>query len=892
MKKIFYSIFVLFIFVGCDSQKIDENKDGYVLKYKDFKHYVDYFNSMEDENIKQLISNKDSWEWMKNNIPLFETPQTNFEEIYYYRWWTFRKHIKDTPIGKIITEFLIERSYADQYNMIACAMGHHIMEGRWLHNKSYVDEYILAWFRGNDGLPMKKINSFSNWTPYALLEKYYVDDNQNYIIDLFPDLQLDFQRWEKNRRHSNGLFWQTDVADGMEEQISGGRRVKNARPTINSYMYGNAVALSKIATMVKDYETEQLYLSKSDSIKSLIYNNLWSEDLSFFETLKENGEFANVREAIGFIPWYFNIPESKHSVAWKQLMDEQGFLAPYGQTTAERRHPDFRTHGCCKCEWDGTVWPFASSQSLTALANHLNSVDNHFISNKDYFKHLELYVESQYHRGRPYIGEYLDEVTGYWLKGDEERSRYYNHSTFNDLIITGLVGLRPRGDNTIEVNPLIPANKWDWFCLDNVHYKGNILTIIWDKTGKKYNKGKGFQILVNGKKRAHLSSLGRLVVGDVKVSKQNNVEMKKSIEKSSKYGVLMAQSTIERNPELYRSWGYMQGLLLKSFQQLLINNEDKNIDKYIYDYASDLIDKNGNIQGYVMESFNVDNVNAGNILFDLYKNTKEERFLFALKTLRKQMEWQPRTTEGGFWHKLVYPHQMWLDGAYMVSPFLARYAKEFDEPQLFDEVANQLSLITKNLSDSKTGLLYHGWDESRIMNWSNPETGLSPSFWGRSIGWYVMALVDVIDYMPVNHPRRDELITYLTKTLDAVLKYKDPETGLWYQVIDQVGREGNYLESSASTMFAYALSKGVNIGILPKIYKDEANSAFQSIVDYFIKEDEKGFIHITNGCRVAGLSADRDGSFEYYISEPVQDNDLKSVGPFIMLSIENEILNN
>jgi len=892
MKHLFYPLFIFLFFLSCTSPKLEDSKGGYILKYEDFKHYVEFFNSMEDENIVQSISNYDSWDWMQNNIPLFEAPQKNFEEIYYYRWWTFRKHIKETPIGNIFTEFLVERSYADEYNMIACAMGHHIMEGRWLHDKSYVDEYIHAWFRGNGGEPMKKINSFSNWTSYALLEKYYVDNNKDYLIDLYPELELDYQRWEKNRRHLNGLFWQTDVADGMEEQISGGRRVKNARPTINSYMYGNATALSEISSMIGNYEKEQFYLSKSDSIKSLIYNKLWSNELQFFETLKEDGNFANVREAIGFIPWYFNIPESKHGVAWEQLMDEKGFLAPYGQTTAERRHPDFRTHGCCNCEWDGTIWPFATSQTLTALANYLNSSDKHFISRNDYFKHLELYVESQYHRGRPYIGEYLDEVTGYWLKGDQERSKYYNHSTFNDLIITGLVGLHPRADNTIEINPLIPSNKWDWFCLDNVHYKGNVLTIIWDKTGEKYKRGKGFQVLINGKRRAHLSGMGKLVVGDFKVSKQTDNSMKNSIEKSSRYGELMAQSTIERNPELYRSWGYMQGLLLKSFQQLLNNRDDQSIEKYIYDYASDLIDENGKIEGYVMETFNVDNVNAGNILFDLYKNTKEDRFLIALKTLRKQMEWQPRTSEGGFWHKLVYPHQMWLDGAYMVSPFLVRYAKEFDEPELYDEVTKQLLLITKNLSDPNTGLLYHGWDESRIMNWSNPETGLSPSFWGRSIGWYVMALVDVIEYLPAKHPKRDELIHYFENTLQAVLKYRDSETGLWYQVLDQVDREGNYLESSASTMFAYALNKGVNIGILSDDYRNEANKSFQAIIDYFIKEDENGFIHITNGCRVAGLSADRDGSFDYYISEPVQDNDLKSVGPFILLAIENEKLNN
>ncbi len=194
------------------------------------------------------------------------------------------------------------------------------------------------------------------------------------------------------------------------------------------------------------------------------------------------------------------MPQKGYENAWKQITDTDGFLAPFGITTAERRHPDFRTHGCCNCEWDGAVWPFATSQTLTGMANLLNNYKQDFVNDSVYFDLLETYVESQYYRGRPYIGEYLDEITGYWLKGDQERSRYYNHSTFNDLIISGLVGLRPRADDKIEVNPLIPQDKWDWFCLDNVLYHGRIVTIIWDKTGKKYNRGKGLTILVDGAK--------------------------------------------------------------------------------------------------------------------------------------------------------------------------------------------------------------------------------------------------------------------------------------------------------------------------------------------------------------------------------------------------------
>ncbi len=512
MKKIQYIVYVITVLVFIQCTPV-QNKDykGEVLNADDFKSYVDYFNRMEDENIVQAIPNKDSWTWMEKNVPFFDCPQDNFKEMFIYRWWTLRKHIKKTPVGYVFTEFLVDRSYADKYNLIACAMGHHIMESRWLHDSEYVDDYIHVWFRGNDGKPMNKLHKFSNWTADALYEKYMVDGEEGYMLDLLPDMVVDYERWEKERRLSNGLFWQKDVQDGMEEQISGGRHVKNARPTINSYMYANARAISLMAAMKGDKELEAKYKAKQDTLAEFINTKLWSKDSEFFETVKEDNDFAEVREAIGFIPWYFNIPTDDKSVAWNQLMDEQGFLAPYGQTTAERRHPKFRTHGCCKCEWDGSIWPFATSQTMVGFANLLNNYEQHIVSKADYFKHMELYVESQYHRGRPYIGEYQDEVTGYWLKGDQERSRYYNHSTFNDLMITGLVGLRPRSDDKIEVNPLLPDGKWDWFCLDNVKYKNHILTILWDKDGSKYNKGAGFFVLKDGKEVLHSDKLEHLV---------------------------------------------------------------------------------------------------------------------------------------------------------------------------------------------------------------------------------------------------------------------------------------------------------------------------------------------------------------------------------------------
>lgn len=494
----------------------DKDATAAVLKYNDFAHYADYFNGMEDENIVQAIPNAQSSAWMEENIPLFECPQKNFEELYYYRWWTLRKHIKDTPVGYGMTEFLVPRSYADKYNLIACAVGHHIYESRWLRDPKYLDQIIHTWYRGNDGQPMAKQEKFSSWNADAILGRYLVDGNLDYLLDMVPDLETEYARWEKTNRLSNGLYWQGDVQDGMEESISGGRRKKYARPTINSYMYGNAKALSTIGLLTNNEKLAMKYGTKADSIKALVQDKLWNDEHQFFETMRGDSS-ANVREAIGYIPWYFNLPDAnaKYEVAWEQITDEKGFDAPYGLTTAERRHPEFRTHGVGKCEWDGAIWPFASAQTLTAMANYINNYPQSTVNDSIYFAQMEKYVESQHHRGRPYIGEYQDEVTGYWLKGDQERARYYNHSTFNDLMISQLIGLRPRMDNSIEVSPLIPEGQWDWFCLDNIPYHGRNVSIVWDKNGDRYNMGKGLHILLDGIEVGHADELTRIVCEDV-----------------------------------------------------------------------------------------------------------------------------------------------------------------------------------------------------------------------------------------------------------------------------------------------------------------------------------------------------------------------------------------
>lgn len=499
-----------FAIANLTTKSSDADANAAVLKYDNYKHYADRFNTMEDENIETYIPNSKSSEWMSKNVPLFDCPDKDMEEIYYFRWWSLRKHIKRTPVGLGMTEFLVQRSYADKYNLIACAVGHHIMETRWLRDTTYLHQILNTWYHGNNGKAMTKMNKFSSWNPAAVYEAYKVLGDTAFVLGLKPSLEEEYARWKSTNRLANGLYWQGDVQDGMEESISGGRRKQYARPTINSYMYGNARALAELNRMAGDASKAKEYDLEADTLKSLIQSKLWNEKHSFFETVRGDTAAA-VREAIGYIPWYFNLPDAKkYDEAWKQLEDEKGFSAPYGLTTAERRHPEFRSHGVGKCEWDGAIWPFATSQTLTAFANYVNEYPEPVLGDSTFFKQMKLYVESQHHRGRPYIGEYLDEKNGAWLMGDRERSRYYNHSTFADLVITGLVGLRPQADGSIVVNPLVPENTWTYFCLDNVNYRGNVLTIIYDKDGQRYHQGKGFRLLVNGKTVCEREDLGKL----------------------------------------------------------------------------------------------------------------------------------------------------------------------------------------------------------------------------------------------------------------------------------------------------------------------------------------------------------------------------------------------
>ncbi|MEI6142195.1 MAG: glycoside hydrolase family 88 protein [Mariniphaga sp.] len=347
--------------------------------------------------------------------------------------------------------------------------------------------------------------------------------------------------------------------------------------------------------------------------------------------------------------------------------------------------------------------------------------------------------------------------------------------------------------------------------------------------------------------------------------------------------------TVDFNPKPV--WNYTQGLIAQSMMLVYKETQNDTYYKYAKLYADKMIDTNGNVAGYKVEEHNIDCLNSGKFLFDLYEKTKDERYRKVIVLMRDQLKTQPRTSGGGFWHKQRYPNQMWLDGLYMGAPFYAQYAKEFNEPALYDDVVNQFVTIHKHTYEPKVGLNYHGWDESNTQKWANPETGCSPNFWGRAMGWYAVALVDVLDFLPKEHKDRAKILEILNQVATGIKKYQDPKTGLWYQVLDQGNREGNYLEATCSSMFVYALLKASRKGYITDGYKISAKKGYNGILKNLIKDNGDGSISLTKCCSVAGLGGNpyRDGSFEYYIKEPVRDNDPKGVGPFIMASLEFNI---
>ncbi len=338
------------------------------------------------------------------------------------------------------------------------------------------------------------------------------------------------------------------------------------------------------------------------------------------------------------------------------------------------------------------------------------------------------------------------------------------------------------------------------------------------------------------------------------------------------------------------AWGYTEGVLLDGMAAQWHATADGAEFKYIKESVDRYVTEDGIIKGYGADLHSLDEVEMGRSVVLLYRVTQEGKYYKAAKFIHEQLALQPRTASGGYWHKKIYPNQMWLDSAFMAEPFRAEYAATFHEQGDWDDIAKQLLLMDVKMRDVKTGLMLHGWDESMQMPWADKSTGLSPEVWSRAMGWYAMALVDVLDWMPVDHPERKELISVLNKTAAAIVRYQDAGTGLWWEVMDKGGKAGNFTESSASCMFVYALAKGVRMGYLPKGDEGNARRGWDGIVKTFVKTEPDGMETLTGTIKGAGLGGTpyRSGTYEYYVGEKVISNDGKGIGAFLMAGSEME----
>jgi hypothetical protein len=482
-----------------------------------------------------FFDNRD-WDWYAANIPFFECPDADITTTNYYRWELVTKHLTygSPQSGYSFTEFIDRPFWSGTYGAISCPAGHQLYEVRWLRDPRFARDYARYWFRTPSAQPRR----YSCWLADAIWSVQRVHPDDAFLKDLLQDLVKNYEGWERDHFVPEvGLFWQTGHDDGMEININS-RQTKDTvrgapgyRPTLNSYMWADAIAIAKTAKLAGDGELGRRYAAKAANLKDTLQKKLWDPKRQFFLHLAkqdeerdghnvkalsltyQTGKYAgneHGREEIGYVPWQFNLPDAGYESAWKYLMDPNYFFAPFGPTTVERHDPQFLISKTC-CVWSGQSWPYANTQTLVAMANLLNNYQQDLVSKNDYVKLLTIYAKTHRKNGRPYIAEAAHPDTGSWEGHDSyNHSEHYFHSGYADLIITGLVGLRPRDDDRIEVNPLAPDD-WNFFALEEVAYRGRRVTILWDKDGKRYGRGAGLHVLVNGKELAHAEKLERVV---------------------------------------------------------------------------------------------------------------------------------------------------------------------------------------------------------------------------------------------------------------------------------------------------------------------------------------------------------------------------------------------
>ncbi len=473
------------------------------------------------------------WDWYQRHIPLFESPDAEVDATYYYRWEVVTKHLTygAPETGYTFTEFIDRPFWSGAYGAISCPLGHQLYEIRWLRDRRIGEDFARYWFEAPGAQP----RSYSNWYGDAAWAAYLVTGDSAFLRAVLPHMLAQYQGWiDEHWDPAHRMFRWDGMHDGMEINInsrqtsdtfSGG---EGYRPTLNSYLFADARAIARTAALLGDSGLAQDFAARAADLKARVQEELWDPDRQFFlhqfahdeldgiragSRTYQTGRYAgnpHGRELIGYVPWQFSLPDSGYEAAWRFVMDTAYFLAPFGPTTVERNDPQFLVSPTC-CVWSGNAWPYATTQTLAAMANLLNEYRQDEVTRADWFRLFRVYTMDQRKDGRPYIAEAADPFTGSWDGHDTYyHSEHYFHSAYVDLVITGLAGLRPRGDDSLEVNPLVP-DEWDWFMLDRVAYRGREVAIVWDRDGQRYGRGAGLSLYADGRRIARSPELTRLV---------------------------------------------------------------------------------------------------------------------------------------------------------------------------------------------------------------------------------------------------------------------------------------------------------------------------------------------------------------------------------------------
>ncbi len=481
----------------------------------------------------EWLDNRD-YGWFAKRIPFFESPDTAIDATYYYRWELTTKHLTygDPRTGYTFTEFIDRPFWSGAYGAISCPLGHQLHELRWLDDPRIVDDFARYWFEAPGAQP----RSYSNWYAESIWATYLVNGDRRFLRRMLPFMRKQYAGWlAEHYDADHGLFHWDGLHDGMERNINSRQTddidagADGYRPTLNSYMYADALANSRASALLGDSATARVFATRAAALKRRVLEELWDPAREFFfhqfaqdekngvraKTLTyASGEHAgdpHGRELIGYVPWQFELPDSAYSSAWRFLMDSARFYAPYGPTTTERHDPLFFISPRC-CWWSGNSWPYATTQTLAAMTNLLEDYRQSFVTKRDYFELLRVYTHTQRLDERPFVAEGANPDNGSWEGFNTfEHSEHYFHSGYVDLVITGLVGLRPRADDTLEVSPLAPDD-WPWFALDDVAYHGHRVSVLWDRDGTRYSQGPGLTLLLNGRVILRAPGLGRVKV--------------------------------------------------------------------------------------------------------------------------------------------------------------------------------------------------------------------------------------------------------------------------------------------------------------------------------------------------------------------------------------------